>query len=164
MDFIFTVGFTHVRTSIESSFPGRDHLPVSCTFVLFFHSSMPSLIPRPYSRARWGPLPTLLFSCNWDSLILASEMQMANGKFYSISHKCLDSIDSAQPQSMNTKMNSYNRISYKIAKLQKDFPLFLPLNRLSKQLETIMESSSKTQKLRALNHPNPQAAVAEPVK
>lgn len=35
----YTMGLLHVRTYIESSFPGRDRLPVSCKSTLSFHSS-----------------------------------------------------------------------------------------------------------------------------
>lgn len=62
--------------------------------------------------------------------------------------------------------NNHDRLSCKVPKLHNGFlitrdDLFLRLNRLSKQMERIRESSSKMQELCALNQLNPQAALAQ---
>lgn len=81
-----------IRTSFESSFPARDHLPVSCTSIISFLSSLTSAISRPYYGTNWGHLTTLLRSCNWVSFFPAGEVQMATDKPYSFLHQCLGSI------------------------------------------------------------------------
>lgn len=121
LDLVFATALKHVRTFTESSFLGCDHLPVICTFILPFHGSVRSATARPQFMVDWGRLPNLLHKCNQDSFFLANEVQMATDKHYSIPHKCHDSITPVQIQSMPTKQNTYDRLSYKIAELRKSF-------------------------------------------
>lgn len=79
---IFAIVLMHFCTSIQISFPGCDHLPLACKFVLPFQGSILSPITVPL----WGGLSNLLLSCNWDPFFLAVEAQVKTGKFYSLLH------------------------------------------------------------------------------
>lgn len=94
LDLIFTVGLKHFCTSIKSSFPWSDHLPVSCTFIPF-RCSFPLPASSPYLRAQRDHLLTLLRSSNW-FCFLASRVQMEANGLCSLLHECLCSVTPAQ--------------------------------------------------------------------
>lgn len=88
------------------------------------------------------------------------------GQMVSSIHSCANALAVSQTHSTPAKMNSYDRVSCKAAKLQKtflrtkEFLFFLRLTSLSKLLETKIGSRRKKQELRAFNQPNPQIASA----
>lgn len=116
-DLIITTGLMHMCTSIEDIFFAVDHLPVSCTFTQTFRSSTLSLIARPYFRAYWGNLPTLLQSYNRDSFFLATEVQMATDSICSLPHECLGGNKLAKNYPMLTKQKGQERPGCRAAKL-----------------------------------------------
>lgn len=103
LDLFFTTGLMHVLTTNESSFLECDHLPVRCTFMLPFHSSMPPTNAMLHFMANCGGLPNLLRNRNCDVFFLASEVQMANDKLYSILHGWQHSITPVQTYWMPTR-------------------------------------------------------------
>lgn len=107
LNLIFTIGLKQVRKSVEIICHGWNRLPFSCNFTQPFQSCLPFPIWKPYFGANRELLPLSSRICDWDSLFLLSESQMATGKLYSLTHECLSSI--TPEQTFDAKQMKYSR-------------------------------------------------------
>lgn len=155
VDLIFPIGLANACTFIESSFPGRHYLLVSCKFIL-----QSTVASHPQSLCTSLGQPEIFCHVHRARIVWTASSKQLRCEWQRI------------PAQMSWKyhagkkhpMLSQDRLSCVVDKFRliflgtSEFALLLRLNRLSKQSEKIINCRSKMQELCALKQLNPQAA------